>query len=156
MAYFDTEPAANEIRLIRLAKTGDEDAVVSLWDDCGLLTRYDTPRADFRISAGRGGSAILVAESHSGSIIGTAMVEHDGGRGSIWYVAVSRRYRNEGVGRAIIAVAEKWFGDNQITDVEILVSTADDKATGFYEQVGYRRIGATRLRKVLVPGGRNR
>ena len=56
------------------------------------------------------------------------------GYAKIERVVTLKKYRNQGVGRAIITEAEKWIKEKGIDKVVI---TSRDTAVGFYEKLGY-------------------
>ena len=82
----------------------DEDAVIALWERCGLTRPWNDPRKDIRCK--------LRAPDHflagvvDGEIAATVMVGDQGHRGWIEYLGVDPR-RYQGLGRAIMAEAER-------------------------------------------------
>ncbi|MEM1088506.1 MAG: hypothetical protein AAGH90_12325, partial [Pseudomonadota bacterium] len=64
---------------IRKATVDDESAVVSLWEECGLIVPHNPPENDFRRAVESTSSDILIA-TESDRIIGSAMVGDDGHR----------------------------------------------------------------------------
>jgi ribosomal protein S18 acetylase RimI-like enzyme len=87
---------------IRSARPEDENAIVALWQSCGLTIIYNDPAMDFRFALGKPNSDILVLDDLSGSV----MVGHDGHRGWLYYVAVAPSRQRKGLGRALVAAAE--------------------------------------------------
>jgi ribosomal protein S18 acetylase RimI-like enzyme len=51
-------------------------------------------------------STILVARDDPGSLLGTAMVGHDGHRGWVYYLAVQPSHQRQGVARALMSACE--------------------------------------------------
>jgi ribosomal protein S18 acetylase RimI-like enzyme len=77
-------------------------------------------------------------------MIGTlthASHEHDDLSGKIIALVVSRKYRQSGVGRALIAVAEKDFATRNVSRVTLTTRFEREGAHQFYETLGYLRTG---------------
>ena len=51
---------------VREATAADEEAVVALWQACGLVVAYNDPASDFRFALGRANSAVLVCDDLAG------------------------------------------------------------------------------------------
>jgi ribosomal protein S18 acetylase RimI-like enzyme len=87
-------------------------------------------------------------------VIGTlthVSYEHNDLSGKIVALVVSKRQRRNGVGRALIAAAEKDFTDRNVTRVTLTTRFEREDAHQFYEALGYLRTGF-RFAKNLRPG----
>src|SRR5262249_61283127 len=91
-----------ETLTVRPGKPEDETAVIALWRACGLVVSWNDPVADFRRALGRGNSDILIAAAPAGTIVGAAMVGHDGHRGWIYYLPADPGRRPPGIGRKLV------------------------------------------------------
>ena len=80
-------PGAAGVTDFRAMRDGEEDAVIGLWEACGLTRPWNEPRRDLDFARGKSNSEILVA-SRNDRIIATVMAGHDGHRGTIYYLAV--------------------------------------------------------------------
>jgi ribosomal protein S18 acetylase RimI-like enzyme len=114
----------------------DVEAVVALWQACGLTRPWNDPYKDISFSRQGADSTILVAEQ-DGRIIASVMVGHDGHRGMLYYVAVDPALRRGGLGRAAVRAAEAWLGRRGVWKVNLLVRSENDAVRGFYESLGY-------------------
>src|SRR6266567_3028022 len=92
---------------LRPARAEEEAAVVGLWRACGLVVSWNDPVADFRFALGRSNSDILIAADPAGSIVGAAMIGHDGHRGWIYYLAAHPDRRRQGIGTTLAADLEQ-------------------------------------------------
>ena len=81
---------------IRPYRESDQDAVVALWRECGLVKPWNDPVKDIRRKMGVQRDLFLVG-SMNGRLVATAMVGYEGHRGWINYLAVSADCRNRGL-----------------------------------------------------------
>lgn len=134
----------------RAANPGDEDAVVALWRECGLVIPANDPVGDFRLALGRIGSEIFVAVE-AGAILGSAMVGHDGHRGWIYYLATAPAARGRGIARGLVAAAEAWLVERGVPKVQLLVRNTNAGVIGYYETLGFDVRPVSLMQKVLIP-----
>ena len=120
----------------REIEDGDVEAVVALWQDCGLTRPWNDPYKDISFARQGRESTILVAE-REGRIIASVMAGHDGHRGMLYYVAVDPALRREGLGKAAVRAAEDWLGRRGVWKINLLVRSENDAVRGFYESLGY-------------------
>jgi len=114
----------------------DVEAVVALWQACGLTRPWNDPYKDISFAREGRESTILVAE-REGRIIASVMAGHDGHRGMLYYVAVDPSLRREGLGKAAVRAAEDWLGGRGVWKINLLVRSENDAVRGFYEALGY-------------------
>jgi ribosomal protein S18 acetylase RimI-like enzyme len=67
--------------------------------------------------------------------------EHNDLSGKIIALVVSKKHRRSGVGRALIAAAEKDFARRNVTRVTLTTRFEREKAHRFYEALGFSRTG---------------
>ena len=67
--------------------------------------------------------------------------EHNDMSGRILSLVTSRTARRRGVGRALMATAEKDFAQKGITRVALNTALTREDARAFYESLGYKRNG---------------
>jgi ribosomal protein S18 acetylase RimI-like enzyme len=142
---------------VRPFDTADEGAVVALWQAAGLLVNpLNDPREDIRFCRESGHGELLVGED-GGSIVATVMVGHDGHRGWVYYLATAPERRRRGLGRRMMASAERWLTQRGVPKVELIVRDSNTRVIGFYQRLGYvfepRALLAKRLDGVPVLSG---
>lgn len=71
-------------------------------------------------------------------VIGSVMAGYDGHRGWISRIAVLKSRRNSGVGRALLAEAERRLSALGCIKVNLQVVEANSSVVEFYERAGYR------------------
>jgi ribosomal protein S18 acetylase RimI-like enzyme len=136
---------------IRPAAADDEDAVVALWQACGLTVSYNDPATDFRFARAKSNSDVLVGTDGKETIVGSVMVGHDGHRGLVYYVAAHPDRRVRGIGRAMMAAAEAWLDARGVAKVQLMVRETNTKVISFYERLGFEAIPRTVMQKWLKP-----
>ena len=126
----------------------DEAAVVALWEKCGLLRPQNNPRKDIVRKLKVNPEFFLVAVE-SDQIVGTVMAGYEGHRGWINYLAVGPSRRRGGLGRALMAEAERVLRAAGCPKINLLVRPENQAAVAFYEALGFTVEGAISLGKRL-------
>jgi hypothetical protein len=121
---------------IRPYRDPDEQAVVALWQACGLTRPWNPPDADIALLRGSGHGEILVA-TQEGGVVGSVMVGHDGHRGWIYYLAVAPSCQRGGIGSRLMRAAEAWLRERGIRKVELMIRNTNTEVTAFYARLGY-------------------
>lgn len=114
----------------------DVAATVTLWVEAGLTRPWNDPVEDFQ-RAIRGAQSAVLGIKHEDEVIGTAMVGNDGHRGWVYYLAVARAHRREGVGRLLMTSAEEWLALSGVAKVQLMVRSDNNDVLGFYDSLGY-------------------
>ena len=144
---------------IRAAKLSDASEIAALMCELGYDTASNEMRARLKSILPDAHSRTFVAKISKElcGMIGTLTHmshEHNDLSGKIVALIVSRKQRCSGVGRALIATAEKHFARRNVTRVTLTTRFERDEAHRFYEAVGYARTGL-RFAKNLAPAGKN-
>jgi GNAT superfamily N-acetyltransferase len=121
---------------IRPITDADVEAVVALWDSCGLLRPWNDPHADIARARASEQAEIFVIADRDGAIVASAMAGDDGHRGWPYYVAVSPKQRGRGLGKAIMDHAESWLKAQGVGKINLMIRTGNP-VQGFYEALGY-------------------
>lgn len=120
----------------RNAGPDDFDAVLSLWEACGLTRPWNDAAADFKRAVNGASSDILCLEK-DGNLVATAMVGDDGHRGWVYYLGVLPDGRRQGLGRLVMEAAEKWLRERDAPKIQLMVRNDNEQAIRFYEALGY-------------------
>lgn len=123
---------------IRPAAVTDEQAVIALWRDCGLVVPHNDPAADFRFAKRGPNSDVLVGVDESDQIAGSVMVGHDGHRGWVYYVAAAPAARGQGIGRRMMNAAEDWLRGRNVPKVQLMIRETNTAVAKFYERLNYQ------------------
>ena len=121
---------------IRPYREADRAAVVELWRACDLTKPWNPPDRDIAFCRESGHGELFVAEE-AAKVVGTVMAGHDGHRGWIYYVAVDPKRQRQGLGRALVAHAEKFLAAQGVPKLLLIIRDTNVKVRGFYEALGY-------------------
>jgi ribosomal protein S18 acetylase RimI-like enzyme len=121
---------------IRPYESGDEEAVVALWQRCGLTRPWNDPRKDIRRKLRVRPDLFLVAVV-DGSVVGTVMAGYDGHRGWINYLGVDPAHQRRGLGRALMDEAERLLRAAGCPKINLQVRTSNAAAIEFYRAIGF-------------------
>ena len=121
---------------IRTYRPGDRDALVALWDRCGLLVSHNDPDRDIALWCASNNAEIFVGEQ-DGGIVASVCVGHDGHRGYPYYVAVDPAARKGGLGRRMMRHAEAWLARLGVLKMNLMVREGNEQVHAFYRSIGY-------------------
>ena len=113
------------------------DEALALWEECALTRPWNDPRADLLRAMTGPSSTVLAAISTAGSLLGTAMVGHDGHRGWVYYLAVAPAAQGAGLGRDLMTASEEWVVARGIPKLQLMVRSSNTAVLGFYDRLGY-------------------
>lgn len=137
---------------LEIREIADEDveAVIALWQRCGLTRPWNDPRADIAFARANGHSTVLVG-LRGGTIVTSAMTGHDGHRGAVYYVSVDPGHQGNGFGRAIMAAAEDWLRNQGVWKLNLMVRADNTPVVACYEALGYETEERVNMAKWLDP-----
>ena len=121
---------------IRPATTDDIDAVLAAWQQAAGPSALVDEREDIERLLARGPGSLLIAEDE-GEIVGTIIAGFDGWRGNLARLSVVPSRRTEGIGRLLVAEAEKALKGWGCPRVTALVHLELGDAAPFWSKVGY-------------------
>ena len=137
---------------IRPFAPADEDAVVALWERCGLTRPWNDPRKDIRRKLAVRPDLFLVGVL-GGEIIATAMAGYDGHRGWVYYLGVDPARQRNGHGRALMAEVERLLRAEGCPKINLMVRSTNAAVIEFYERLGYAQDDVAGLGKRLEHDG---
>lgn len=121
---------------IRAYKDTDKDAVISLWNECGLVTSRNDPARDIELKMRVDPDLFLVGVIET-ELVTTVMAGYEGHRGWINYLAVALSQRSNGYGREIMLHAERLLQAKGCPKVNLQVRTSNKAVIEFYNTLGY-------------------
>jgi len=144
------KPGQNPAMEIRPFEPRDEEAVVSLWADCGLTVPWNNPHRDIRRKLKVQREMFLVGR-FGDRIVATVMAGYDGHRGWINYLAVHPQYQRGGLGRRMMDEAVSRLEEIGCPKVNLLVRNSNAGVIEFYRRIGFQQDDVVSLGKRLEP-----
>lgn len=121
---------------IRSYEARDEQAVIALWERCGLTRSWNDPAKDIRRKLTVQGELFFVGED-AGAIVASVMAGYEGHRGWVNYLAVDPALQRRGYGRALMERAEHALAELGCPKLNLQVRGTNLAAVEFYRRLGY-------------------
>ncbi|MCZ6668015.1 MAG: GNAT family acetyltransferase [Gammaproteobacteria bacterium] len=131
-------------------ETTDQQAVIDLWKDCGLVVPWNDPVKDIERKLKVDPDLFLVGEL-AGEIVASVMGGYEGHRGWINYLAVSPRHQRKGYGRSIMEVVELAIAQKGCPKINLQIRGSNTDMASFYQAIGYDIENVIGLGKRLEP-----
>lgn len=128
----------------------DTEAVVQLWQRCGLTRPWNDPHKDIARKTKSGNGAFWVGVIDD-QVMASIMIGYDGHRGSINYLAIDPDYAGRSLGRYIMEKAEVFLLDLDCPKVAFCVRRENDAVLAFYDKLDYGIDDVYALGKRLIP-----
>ena len=134
---------------VRTFQSGDEAAVVALWEECKLTRPWNDPHKDIARKLAVQPELFLVG-TLDGALMASVMAGYEGHRGWMNYLAVAPRHRGRGYGRALVEHVERLLLERGCPKVGLLVRNTNKEAAEFYRRLGYAQDESISLGKRLI------
>jgi ribosomal protein S18 acetylase RimI-like enzyme len=121
---------------IRPFQALDQEAVVSLWERCGLIRPLNDPHADIRRKLKVRPDLFLVGLL-DGRVVASIMAGYEGHRGWLNYLAVDPAYQRRGFARSIVSEAERRLRASGCPKINLQVRSSNQGVIEFYRRIGY-------------------
>jgi ribosomal protein S18 acetylase RimI-like enzyme len=135
---------------IRSYQETDEDAVIALWQSCGLVVAHNDPRKDIARKLQVGRDLFLVAEE-GGDIVASVMGGYDGHRGWVNYLAVSPDHQRKSYGTVMMRAIEKLLLERGCPKLNLQIRHTNEVVIDFYNSIGYGEDAVVSMGKRLIP-----
>ncbi|MFP4356244.1 MAG: GNAT family acetyltransferase [Phycisphaerae bacterium] len=127
----------------------DREALIALWQECKLTRPWNDPQLDIQRKLAEQPDLLLVGRQ-DGRVVASVMVGYDGHRGWINYLAVAGDCRRKGLGRAMMAEAERLLAQRGCPKVNLQVRASNHDVIDFYRRIGYSPDEVVSMGKRLV------
>jgi ribosomal protein S18 acetylase RimI-like enzyme len=134
---------------IRPFAMADQEAVIALWRDAGLVRPWNDPYKDIQRKMAEQPELFLVGALED-QVIASAMVGYEGHRGWIYYMAVSPALQGKALGAQIIRAAEDLLLARGCPKVCLMVRTTNTAVIEFYRKQGYEFDAVVAMAKRLI------
>jgi len=141
--------------IVRHFRIADFDAVIALWrrtEGVGL-NESDTRRA-IAAFLRRNPRLSFVAEKN-GRVIGAVLCGHDGRRGYLHHLAVSKRHRRGGIGRLLVNACLAKLRKAGISKCNIFIFANNADGMKFWAHTGWSLRTELRLMQIRLDDGRS-
>ncbi|NLD70576.1 MAG: GNAT family acetyltransferase [Limnobacter sp.] len=134
---------------IRSFERPDEDAVIQLWERCGLTRPWNDPRKDIARKLGEQPELFLVG-LHGDELVASAMAGFDGHRGWVYYLAVAPEHRRRSCGRRLMAEVERRLEERGCPKLNLQVRSSNAQVLAFFRSLGYAQDEVISLGRRLI------
>lgn len=134
---------------IRTYQPADEDAVIELWRQCGLVVPQNNPQRDIHRKLSVSPELFLVGAIDA-QIVASVMAGYEGHRGWINYLAVSPSLQKTGLGREMMEYAESLLRARGCPKINLQIRSTNVQVIEFYRQLGYTVDDVVSMGKRLV------
>ena len=121
---------------IRRYRESDQEAVVDLWRECGLVVPWNDTEKDIQRKLRIQGEMFLVGLLGP-ELVATVMAGYEGHRGWINYLAVATDCQKRGLGRRLMDEAEARLREIGCPKINLQVRGSNSDAVEFYKNIGY-------------------
>ena len=135
---------------IRAYRPDDEAAVIALWQAAGLTRPWNDPKRDIDRKLTTQPELFLVVDDGD-ALVATAMVGYDGHRGWVNYLAVADSHRRRGLGRLLMADAERALTERGCPKLNLQVRSTNVDVLAFYARLGYAQDDVVSFGRRLIP-----
>ena len=134
---------------IRAYQESDQDAVVALWRERGLVRPWNDPVKDIQRKL-RVQRDLFLVGTLDGRLVATVMAGYEGHRGWINYLAVAREYRKRGFGRRLMDAAEALLRAIGCPKINLQIRSSNAEVIAFYRSLGFSVDDSLSMGKRLV------
>jgi len=130
---------------VRKAKDSDLDVLVDLSGQLGYPATREEIRNRFSLLCKENNHIVLVAEAKGHGVVGWVHVLlrrllMSEPMAEIGGLVVDEKNRDKGIGRALLAAAEKWVKSKGFARMVVRSNTARQEAHDFYPHVGFTHV----------------
>jgi ribosomal protein S18 acetylase RimI-like enzyme len=121
---------------IRLYQPTDEESVVKLWQNCGLVVPQNNPHRDIFLKLQAQPELFLVGVAGS-QVVASIMAGYEGHRGWLNYLAVAPEFQRQGVGRCMVEAATTKLKAMGCPKINLQIRTSNIEVIEFYKRIGF-------------------
>ena len=121
---------------IRAYQPTDEEPVIALWRECGLVVPQNDPRRDIRLKMQVQPELFLVGVIGD-KVAASVMAGYEGHRGWLNYLAVSPAFRRQGLGRRMVGAATDRLAAMGCPKINLQIRASNAEVIAFYARLGF-------------------
>jgi ribosomal protein S18 acetylase RimI-like enzyme len=121
---------------IRSFRPEDEEAVVLLWQSCGLIRPWNDPHKDIQRKLAIRPDLFLVGimDDH---VVASVIAGYEGHRGWLNYLAVAPSHQRKGFARALVNEAERLLREAGCPKINLQIRSSNSGVIEVYRRLGY-------------------
>ena len=126
--------------MIRVMTIEDYDEVYKLWltiHGFGIRSIDDSREGVEKVLKRNPTSSVVAVVE--GRVVGSILCGHDGRRGCLYHVCVDKDYRNQGLGRQMVATALKALDEEGINTVSLIAFKNNEIGNGFWKDIKWNK-----------------
>lgn len=135
---------------IRAFKKSDRQAVIELWNACGLVRPWNDPDKDISRKL-RVQPELFFVGVIDRQVMASAMAGYDGHRGSVYYLAVAPNFQHRGFGKRMMQHVEAALAALGCPKLNLMVRNSNAGVIDFYHRLGYSTDDVACIGKRLIP-----
>ena len=121
---------------IRPYQDSDQEAVIQLWIDCGLVAPQNNPIRDIERKRAVSPEWFLIGLEND-KIVASCMVGYEGHRGWINYLAVSPGQQKKGFAKELMTEAERLLREAGCPKINLQIRSTNSEVIAFYHGIGF-------------------
>ena len=133
---------------VREYNESDKEKVISLWDECGLVSPQNDPVKDIERKL-KVDPDLFIVGVYRNEIVASVMGGYEGHRGWINYLAVKPSEQRKGYGQSIMQEIESLIEKKGCPKINLQVRTNNEAVIAFYSAIGYGNDNVVGLGKRL-------
>jgi len=131
------DPFGIDPLVIDLYNSDDEADMIELWQECGLVVPWNNPLSDIARKMADS-PELFFSGKVDGRLVASCMAGYDGHRGWIYFLAVAKSQRRNGLAAKLVAHVETKLLDLSCPKLELMVRDTNHEVIDFYEAIGFR------------------
>ena len=135
--------------IIRHYQSGDEQDVIRIWQQCGLLVSWNNPYSDIERKQEDSPELFFVGVQE-GKLVATCMAGYEGHRGWLYYLAVDEECRHRGIATGMVQHAEAALQVTGCPKIDLMIRNTNEEVISFYRSMGYELDPVVVMSKRLV------
>jgi N-acetylglutamate synthase len=139
--------------VVRVFRIADYDAVMALWRRTEGVGLNESDRRPAIAAYLRRNPKLSFVAEHEGRIVGAVLCGHDGRRGYLHHLAVSKRHRSRGIGRQLVNACLAKLRRAGIQKCNIFIFADNTEGMKFWKRAGWNLRRELRLMQIHLDDG---
>jgi ribosomal protein S18 acetylase RimI-like enzyme len=126
---------------IREFRIDDYDDVIELWENAGIHYKPNGRESRARMEKEiKSGLAVFLVAAADNRIVGVVLGTHDGRKGWINRLAVTKEFRRQNIASKLVSVVEARLNKLGIEIISCLIEPENDISKQFFNKLGYTKV----------------